>query len=48
MKKLVHFENNYVNDYRNNPDEDDRAFDITIDGYPEDENEEGEVVSVLI
>ena len=50
MKKLVYFENNYVNDYRNNPDEseDNRVFDITIDGYPEDENEEGEVVAVLI
>ena len=55
-KKLVYFENdywhdyNYCHDYRDTPleSDDDRLFDITIDGYPEDENAEGEVVVVLI
>lgn len=45
---LVSFENNYVQtkkDFWEN--EGDLVASITIDGYPEDENEPGEVVAVV-
>ena len=44
MNKLVYFENNFYESFENNPEEDAFAC-LTIDGYPENDNLEGEVVA---
>lgn len=46
MMKMVYFENNYLEDYSISKDEDALAS-ISIDGFPEDENESGEVVAMV-
>lgn len=45
--ELVYFENNYWEDYTVEADRDseDALASIFIDGFPEDENESGEVVA---
>lgn len=47
--ELVYFENQYWEDYTVEPNKDseDALASIFIDGFPEDENESGEVVATV-